>query len=427
MTGPRVLFVCQWYPPEPVSQPTWIVRALQRCGAEVEVLTGVPNYPTGKVMRGYSPLRTRTDEIEGVRVRRTPLFPSHDGSSVRRFLNYSSWAFSSALLGRRHFKSADVALVYSSPATAALPAMVARRIFGTPYVLLIQDVWPDSILSSGFLTGRLGRIARRLVAAFASRAYAMASQIVVTSPGMSQLLESRGVPGDKIRLAYNWVEPVHPAKGDAAAALRNKLGLGADDFVVMYAGNHGAAQGLAIVLDAFATMTPEDRCHLVLVGDGMEKASLEALAAHSRTDRVHFVAPQPRDRMADVMSAADVQLVSLTDTPLFAVTTPSKLQSVLAAGQPVLVSANGDAANIVREARAGAAVLPGDKTELVAAVLRLRALSATDRAAMGRSGRAFYEAHMSEAVGAQRLLDALHFAAADAGSSRRVVRSRIGR
>jgi glycosyltransferase involved in cell wall biosynthesis len=407
-----VLFVCQWYSPEPVSQPGWIVSALRRRGADVEVLTGIPNYPTGKVVDGYRAWRSRADEVDGVRVWRTPLYPSHDSRPLRRFLNYASWAISSAVLGVRRFRSADVALVYSSPATAALPAMLAKLLFAKPYVLLVQDVWPDSIFDSGFLRGRTGRLARRLVGAFASLSYMSAASVVVISPGMVGLLESRGVPAHKLRLIYNWVDEGGAVDRTARDAVRAELGLTVDDFVVMYAGNHGSAQGLGSLVRAFSQVPPQARCHLVMVGDGMEKTTLQEQAGQEAAHRVHFMQPQPRERMLSLMAAADVQLVSLVDSPLFAATTPSKLQSIMAAGHPALVSARGDAADVVRNIRSGVAVRPGDTGELVAAILHLRETTVTERRAMGERGRAYYVSQMSEEVGASRLVTTLREAAA---------------
>lgn len=411
MSRLNVAFVCQWYAPEPVSQPGWIVQSLSRRGAHVEVATGIPNYPTGCASSGYRAFSRRTEWVDGVRVHRTPLYPSHDSSAVKRLLNYTSWAMSTALLGQGPLRKSDVNLVYSSPATVAMPAMVARVLFGTPYVLLIQDVWPDSIFSADFLSGRSRRFANRLVSIFVAGTYRMAAQVVVTSPGMVGLLKARGVPAKKLSLAFNWVEEQEPSVTSQVRGLRTQLGLTGDDFVVMYAGNHGAAQGLDSVVRSFALLPQEARCHLVLVGDGVEKPKLQELASRECHVRVHFVAPQPRSTMAFVMAEADVQLVSLADRPLFAVTTPSKLQAVLAAGQPVLMSAAGDAAAIVHASGAGVAVRPGEPEELVAAVLQLKAMSAQQREELGLRGRDYYETHMSESVGAAKLMTILQSAA----------------
>jgi colanic acid biosynthesis glycosyl transferase WcaI len=391
MRALRVVFVCQWYRPEPVSQPGWIVDALRRAGARVEVLTGIPNYPSGRVMPGYRAWRAGSTVLNGVAVHRTPLIPSHDSKASGRMLNYLSWAFTSSIWGQRHLKSADVALVYSSPATAALPAMFAQ----------------------GFLTGFAGRLARWLVGAFANAAYRSAAHIVVISPGMIDLLESRGVPRAKMSLIYNWVEEQDAGAGAGAGApdVREMFGIGTDDFVLMYAGNHGAAQALDSIVRAFGAIPESEHCHLVLVGDGVQKDGLRTLASRICPDRVHFVAAQPQELMGKITGQADVQLVSLSDRPLFAVTTPSKLQSILAAGHPVLVSAPGDTAEIVTEAGAGVSVPAESPGAVAAAVRRLRREPLTDRRAMGANGAAHYRLHMSEAVGARKLIVVLERAA----------------
>ncbi|WP_110181067.1 glycosyltransferase family 4 protein [Nocardioides solisilvae] len=406
--GRRVAFVCQWYPPEPAAVPQGIATALADQGLRVEVLTGVPNYPTGVVADGYAAWRPSREQLGGLPVRRVPLYPSHDASAVRRLLNYASWAVSAAVLGQRLLRRADVALVYSSPATAALPAMVARRLWGTPYVLLVQDVWPDSVFASGFLPGTVGRVARRVLEVLVGWTYRSADHVAVTSPGMVGLLASRGVPADKLSVVHNWVEEAPAAQPEAgeADAVRAAWGVGADDFVLMYAGNHGQAQALEPVVDVFAGLPADAGCHLVLVGDGIAKPGLvERAAGHPL---VHFLDPVPRTAMPALTSAADAQLVSLDAQPLFAVTMPSKVQSIMAAGVPLLVSAEGDSADAVRTAGAGLTAPPGDRDALREAVLALAATPAEERRAMGRRGRAHYEEHMSRDVGAgalRRLLE----------------------
>lgn len=403
--GRRVAFVCQWYPPEPAAVPQGIATALAEQGLDVEVLTGVPNYPTGVVAEGYVAWRPSREVRDGLRVRRTPLYPSHDASAVRRLLNYASWALSAAVLGQRTLRAADVALVYSSPATAALPAMVARRLWGTPYVLLVQDVWPDSVFASGFLGGPLGRLARRVLDVFVGLTYRGADHVAVTSPGMVDLLASRGVPRDKLSVVHNWVDetagPDAASDDGASRKLREAWGAGPDDFVLLYAGNHGQAQALDPVVDVFAALPPDAGCRLVMVGDGISKPALVERAGGR--PGVHFLDPVPREAMPGLTAAADAQLVSLDSQPLFAVTMPSKVQSIMAAGKPLLVSAEGDCAAAVTEAGAGVAAAPGDREALREAVLALAAADAEERREMGRRGRRHYEERMSRGVGSAAL------------------------
>lgn len=413
----HVVLVCQWYPPEPVEIPRSIALALRAHDHDVTVLTGVPNYPTGRVMKGHRALELRTERIDELLVRRTPLYPSHDASAPRRIANYVSWAVSASIFGQGALRAADVALVYSSPATAALPALVACTIWRTPYVLLIQDVWPDSIFASGFLRGAVGRVARKLLDRFVRWSYAKAEHIVVISPGMSDLLVSRGVPEDKISVVYNWVpeedaataERVdgsalwHPAS-KAGSSLASRIGMSGDARIFLYAGNHGHAQALDGLVQAFRDERTAP-AHLVMLGSGIAKQQLLALA--DGHPRIHFLEPVDRATAAGLLAEASLSVVSLADEPLFTITMPSKVQSGLASGKPMLVIARGDAASVVETAAAGATATPGDLDAIIEAVRLLTTSASSDLDAMGSRGRHVYRSQMSRAVGAGRLSDLL--------------------
>jgi colanic acid biosynthesis glycosyl transferase WcaI len=410
-SGIRVAFVCQWFAPEPVKQPGWIVDALVEAGADVKVLTGIPNYPTGVVTPGYRPWRRQRETWKGVPVLRTPLYPSHDASAVRRAANYLSWAVSSAILGQRCFRGVEVALVYGSPVTAAFPALVAKLRGGLPYVLYVQDLWPDSVFASGYLSRPGARWARPFLERLVSVLYSHAARIVVISPGMVDVLVGRGVPRESISLVYNWVPEPATAQAQPPLDLRRRLGIGEDDFLIMYAGNLGAAQSLDRIVDGVALVRTGRPVHLLLVGDGVKRQELTDRTDAVAPGRVHFMDAVPQDQVASLMHQADVQLVSLRDDPLFEVTLPSKLQSALASGVPVLVSARGDAARVVTESGAGVACVPGDPMSFAQAALSLSRLTKAELSAMGAGGRSHYVATMAQSVGAERLMSDLRLVA----------------
>lgn len=411
----KVTFVCQWFPPEPALMPLWLARALQRRVENVRVLTGIPNYPTGSVAEGYKAYRAGRETIEGLPVRRTPLYASHDSSAFGRLLNYTSWAVSATAMGQRDLKPSDVVLVYSSPATAALPALWARRRHGVPFVLLIQDLWPDTVLSTGFVESRLGaRLVQTLVGRFVSRTYAAAAHIAVTSPGMISLLVERGVPRSKISLVYNWADGSF-APQPVNTHLRERLPVG-DGLLLMFAGNHGAAQALDVPIRAMGRLESGVDAHLVLVGDGVEKPRLRALAERVAPGRVHFLDPVPVAEMPTMMAGADVHLVSLRDEPLFRHTMPSKVQTILASGLPLLAVAPGDAGAVAVEARAGWSVPAGDEEALARAVAEAARTTTAERAQLGANGLAWYRTTMHEQVNGDRLVRVL----ADAVAGREV-------
>ena len=137
---PRLAYVSQWFAPEPDGPATWIASAMRDEGFNVGVITGVPHYPSGVPAPGYRAYHRGIEEIDGHRILRLPEYPSHDRSAMRRITTFGSFALSASIHTSRAIGAADLCLVYSSPATAALPAVVANRRFGTPYVLLVEDL-----------------------------------------------------------------------------------------------------------------------------------------------------------------------------------------------------------------------------------------------------------------------------------------------
>ncbi|KAB1940666.1 glycosyltransferase family 4 protein [Micromonospora sp. ALFpr18c] len=408
----RVTLVSQWFPPEPAALAQRLTTTLRHQGFVADVLTGVPNYPRGVVYEGYSARRRSVEVQDGARVLRTPLYPSHDRSAIGRAVNYTSWAASSSLLGASALRDTDVALVYSSPVTATAAAMMAKLRWRTPYVTMVIDLWPDNVFATGFLTeGPTRRIAEAVLGRFTDRTYRWADHVTVPTPGLRDIVIDRGVPAEKVSLVYIWadekiMQPTEPEPG-----LRRRLGLTDDDFLLMYGGNLGAAQRLDVVVDAMARLRDTPDVHLVLVGDGVEKDRLIAQVTRDRLGNVHFLDSVPPERMPARMAVADLNLISLADEPLFRITLPSKTQSILACGQPMLACAPGDVARIARDAEAGFAAPPGD-AEALAAVIRSARDTPRDRLRdMGRAGRQYYLTHMSEASNAPVLADLLATAA----------------
>lgn len=398
----KIAFLTQWFDPEAGSAaiPGAMVRALQARGHDVEVITGFPNYPHGEVYDGYRVRPLSRETIRGTQVHRVALYPSHDRSPIRRALNFISFMTTASTIGAWIARRSQVTLVYSTPGTVGLAGIVLRRLLSKPFVLYIQDVWPDTVTATGMVPERFVRPVERVLGLFCNRVYSAASQIAVISPGMKELLVSRGVPEDKVHVVYNWVDeelfrPV-PARGRHGS------------FEVMYAGNIGDVQGLEVVVRAIALLDDLPNVRLRMVGSGVALGRLQALARDLGVeDRVRFEGPRDIRQMAGVMADADVQLVCLSDDPLFHITMPSKIQAILACGRPLIASAPGDAGRLAAESGAGFAVPAGDAPALASAIRGAAAMPAGELTEMGRRGRQYYETHLSAAVGARMLERAL--------------------
>ncbi|MGH9645557.1 MAG: glycosyltransferase family 4 protein, partial [Bryobacteraceae bacterium] len=158
----KILLLSQFFTPEPFFKALPFAKGLARRGHRVEVLTGFPNYPGGRVYPGYHIRPWQREQMDGIPVTRVALYPSHDQSALRRAVNYASFAMSASLLGPFFAGRPDVVYVYHPPATAGLPACVLKLFKGVPFVYDIQDLWPDTIGTSGMMSSPavFGAVAR---------------------------------------------------------------------------------------------------------------------------------------------------------------------------------------------------------------------------------------------------------------------------
>jgi colanic acid biosynthesis glycosyl transferase WcaI len=388
-----------WYDPEGhgAAGPGTIARALRDRGHDVHVVTGFPNYPTGIVFPGYKVRPYHREVLEGVTVHRSAIYASHNTGAVRRAANYLSFACSGAINGVTRLPPVDVAFVYSTPATTAIPGMVLRALRGVPYVVQIQDMWPQTVTSSGFVKGAgVGRT-ERVLHRFCDAVYQKASTIAVTSPGMRGLVEMRGIDPKKIEYVPNWADEKCFVPTTVTPALVDEFGP-FRPFTAMYAGNFGELQALHNLIEAASLLRDDKDIGFVLVGGGVTEDRLRSRVAELGLDNVRFVPSQPFSRMSDVLALGGVQLISLKDVPMMRSTLPSKIQANMAAGRPIIGAVAGDAASVITMSGAGFVSGPEDPVALADAVKKMARLSESERQAMGVRARSFYLEHYSEQV-----------------------------
>ncbi|MGB6006485.1 glycosyltransferase family 4 protein [Castellaniella sp.] len=391
----RVLLLTQWFDPEPTFKGLAFARELVRQGFDVEVVTGFPNYPGGKLYTGYRIKYLQRDIIEGVQVARVPLYPSHDQSSVKRVANYVSFAISSLFYCLFFAKRADVIYAYHPPLTVGVVASLVRTLRRIPVVYDIQDMWPDTLSATDMLKG--SRVLAG-VAAVCSWVYRHVDHIVVLSPGFKRLLVSRGVPEGKLQVVYNWADEAalaEPKHGCPAA-------LTTDDrrFTVLFAGNMGKAQALDAVLDAAQLLQRRGvAVRWVMLGGGVDVSRLRQRAHDLSLSSVVFLPFVPMAEVGAYLNAADVLLVHLRKEPLFSVTIPSKTQAYMAMGKPLLMAVDGDAADLVHQSGGGVVVAPENPQALADAVEQMTSLSSDELHAMGQRAKEYYQQHLAIAVG----------------------------
>jgi glycosyltransferase involved in cell wall biosynthesis len=389
----------QYFDPEPTFKGLLFARELVRRGHTVEVLTGFPNYPSGRLYPGYKTRLWQRETMDGISVLRTALYPSHSKSVLSRALNYGSFALSAATLGAIGIAQADVVYAYHPPATVGLPSTVLRKIRRIPIVADIQDLWPDTVLETGMMTSAIGISMLHKWCRFVFR---QMDEVVVLSPGFKQQLIDRGIAADKIEVIYNWCDEGSMYMRPRDEQLAEALGL-SGKFNVLFAGTMGMQQGLETVLEAARMCEKElSRVQFVLVGGGVEREALRQKAARMALSNVRFLPQQPPASMGPLLAAADVLLVHLRDLPLFRITIPSKTQAYLAAGRPILMAVRGDAAELVKQSGAGLCCEPENAAALVAKIRHLVDMREVERSTMGANGAQFYRDRLSLRAGVDK-------------------------
>lgn len=392
----HILIITQLFQPEPNHLKGLIyAKELVRRGHTVDILTGFPNYPGGRLYPGYKIRLWMRETIEGIPVTRIIMFPSHDRSAIRRMACYLSFAISAAKLGPFLVRKPDIIHVYQGATTLAWPAIVLKIIFRVPYILDVQDIWPESVSSSGMLP--IPGVVT-IIGLWSKLTYHLAQTIVVLSKGYRDLLIRRGVPLSKIRVIQNWCDEKSILESDHVDTedsfdLRGR-------FNVVYTGNFGRVQALETVLDAAILVYnrfPDIR--FVLVGDGVDALHLKAIAAKLELKNVLFIPRQSAMRLRLLTAVADVLLIHLKDDVLTRIAIPQKTQAALAARKPIIMAVRGCAANLVCEAGAGIICNPENPEKLAEAVVKMFKMPCEERESMGLRGSKFYRERLAFSVG----------------------------
>jgi colanic acid biosynthesis glycosyl transferase WcaI len=399
----RIVYLTQWFEPEShVIKGLKFARALQAAGHEVTVVTGFPNYPAGKLYPGYRLKPIQRERMQGVEVVRLPLYPSHDTSALRRSLNYLSFflsAFTYLLVRRKRF---DLAYVYHPPITVGLAAALSGLVRRLPFVLDVQDLWPDSLAATG-MTG--GPLLMRLVGGLCAFVQWRASAIVAQSEGIRRVLVARGAPAKRVVTIRNWADSESSLYGRPTPLVPGR-------FVVVYGGNLGRAQGLETVLEAAAHLQARREDILIrLYGDGVEAATLSAQARKLGLRNLEIHPPVGKAEINEVFGRADALLVHLAAHPLFTITLPSKIQAYLASGRPIAAGLAGEAARLLTESEGALVVPPGDPAALAEALAALADTPSEALLQMGLKGRSYYQQNLAFRRGVQqtlRLLETTH-------------------
>lgn len=389
----RIMFMAQCYAPEDVSAAVLITELatdLARRGHEVTFITGAPSYPHGRVFAGYRNRAYQVEWLDGVRVVRTWSYISPAKTVWPRLLHYGTYS-ASAFYGGLFAGKPDVIMSYSPPLPLGLSAWLLGRIWRVPWVLQLEDLYPDAAVAAGVLQNR------RLIGLFSAIErflYRHAAHISVISESFRRNLERKGVPAGKITLIPVWADPdvVRPLPRENDFRRRFDL---SGKLVVMYAGNLGLTSCLEDVIGAARLLKEEPDIRFVIVGEGVKRDELMAAVRDAALNNVVFLPYQPRELFPEMLAAADLSLVTVNSNSA-SFSLPHKIFNVMASARPVLAVAplDSELAHVVEDAACGAVVPPEHPALLAEAVLRLRG-QAPLLAEMGRKGRTQLENRFS--------------------------------
>lgn len=395
----HVVVLTQFYPPEPALFPAVVAEALQDQGYRVSVVTGYPNRPGGKLHDGYRQRFRFSEVTNGIRIHRTPLVVNHSRRALERVVNFLTFSLS-ALTVSSVVKHADAVYVYATPATAAIPAQIWRKVFGVPYILHVQDLWPESVTESGMVgEGAANRAIATVMKPWLRRLYTGANALIAISPGMRRLLVDRGSEADSCSVVYNWAD-------ESTVTPKSSRSFSEDGVRLLYAGNLGPMQDLETVMEAARMYEDDPNFNLTIAGGGILEEALRAKSAGQA--RTRFMGRLSRPEVNDLYLESDFQLVTLKDIPIFRTNVPSKLQASLAAGVPVITTVKGDVANLIDQHDAGIVAEPEDPSSLAAAFSEALRTSPAERARMGRNARQLYEEQMSRSAGTSAVVSIIN-------------------
>lgn len=381
----KILIVTQYYFPENFKSND-LSFELQKRGHDVTVLTGLPNYPEGKLFEGYGVFKNRKQLINGVKIIRSLLLLRGKGGGVRLFLNYFSFAFFASLKAffLNFSNKYDAVIVHEpSPITQFYPALLLKKLQNVPVYFWVMDLWPESLEVAG---GVKNKFVLQFFKNMVIRFYENSEKILITSNGFRKSILEKGDFADKLEYFPNWAEDAI-SEGDVNFLIP-ELPIG---FKVMFAGNVGEAQDLEAIMEAALELKNQNEIKFIIVGDGRKMPYVQDFIQKNNLENtIQTVGRFPVEAMASFFAKADVMLVSLKDDKIFNLTVPAKVQAYMSASKPIVAMLNGEGAEIIEEANCGLAVPAGNSKKLAETILKMSELPLVELEQMGINSRRFF-------------------------------------
>jgi len=366
----RILFLSHFYPPEmggAASRISGLAKWLVKFGHEVTVITGYPNYPTGKIYPEYKNKKNKVEFIDGVKILRVRVFAASYQSVFVRLLNYFTLLISAFWIGISEKNKYDIIIASSPPLTIGILGRFLSKIHKIPWIFDIRDIWPDVAVEAGML--KENGVIHRLSDYLAKYLYRKASYITPVTDHKIIKIETAGIPLNKMSLVSNGVDF---DLIDDARNINWRLELDLNDkFIVVYAGLIGIAQGVNVILETAIKLKDNTDIHFLIVGEGVEKLKLQNRVKKLKLRNITFLSNQPKELISSLLNISDIALIPLVSDKLLDAV-PSKLLEAWACKLPVILVAGGEAADIVTKIQGGIALNSGDVNGIKKAIIDLQ-------------------------------------------------------
>lgn len=371
----KILVVCQYYYPEPFRHPDFC-EELVKLGHEVDVVTGIPNYPMGEIYKGYEHNQKQDEVIHGVNVHRCYTIPRKN-STLYRFLNYYSYAISSTRYIKKLKKEYDVVFVDQlSPVMMACAGIKYKQLHSKKLVLYCLDLWPESLIAGSI---KKDSLVYKIFFNISKRIYKQADTILVSSDSFRKYFKDNFNIDNTIYLPQ-YAEDIF----DSKICKKQK-----DEYIdLMFAGNVGSAQGIETIIKAAELLKEQKQIRFHIVGDGKELDNIKKQA--SSLENVIFYGRKPLEEMPSMYSKADVMLITTKDSPVWSYTLPGKIQTYMAAGKPIIGAISGEGQRVINEAKCG---LCGNAEDYKQLAENIKHLATLDLGQMAVNSREYYRNH----------------------------------
>ena len=397
----NVLVVSQYFWPENLKIND-VVKGLVEKGCNVSVLTGLPNYPSGKFYKGYSYFKFKKEEYNGIRIYRSRLIPRGNGSSFRLFLNYLSFAFLASLRVLFIRNKFDKILVYEvSPITVGIPAIIAKYRFKAPIFFWVQDLWPESIIDTGGITNEF---TINLITKLTKYIYYHSKIILVQSKAFIPNILHLNISNSKIVYLPNSTE-IFYQKVDIKDKYQKLMP--EDGPILMFAGNIGEAQGFDTIIKSASYLNASGvKVNWVILGDGRQRKSIEKKINDLGLKKLFFfLGSYPSEEMPDFFACADALLVTLKKSSIFSRTIPNKIQSYMACSKPIIANIDGEGGRVILEAECGLVSPSEDFIKLSKSIITFLKLSSDKKEMMGSNAKLYFKAEFEREKQINNIID----------------------